>query len=100
MNAEPRWSSARRKAVAQISPDASREICATSVLATTLGLALATLLLLPALCGGASRERDPIQFDVFLGHDDIVPEASWVPVICEIKNDGPALTATNELEGG
>jgi hypothetical protein len=60
--------------------------------------ALSLLLLAPVLCGGATRERDPIQFDVFLGHDGIVPEASWFPVICEIKNDGPGFTATIELE--
>jgi hypothetical protein len=60
--------------------------------------ALAALLLLPILCAGATKERDPIQFDVFLGHDGIVQEASWFPVVCEIKNDGPGFTATIELE--
>jgi len=38
-----------------------------------------------------------LQFDVFLGYDGIVPEASWFPVICEIKNDGPGFTATIEI---
>src|SRR5712672_1961828 len=61
---------------------------------------VAMLLLLPVLCSGASKERDPIQFDVFLGHDGVVPEASWFPVICEIKNDGPGFTATVEIAGG
>ncbi len=41
-----------------------------------------------------------LQFDVFLGYDGIVPEASWFPVVCEIKNDGPTFTATVELSGG
>ena len=60
---------------------------------------MAALLLLP-LCAGAATTQNPIRFDVFLGHDGIVPEASWFPVICEIKNDGPSFTATLELEGG
>ena len=28
-----------------------------------------------------------LQFDVFLGYDFVVPEATWFPVVCEIKND-------------
>lgn len=38
-----------------------------------------------------------LQFDVFLGFDGVVPEASWFPVICEIKNDGPTFTGTIEV---
>jgi hypothetical protein len=76
------------------------QICATLTLGIARGATLAALLLLPVLCSGASKERDPIQFDVFLGHDGIVPEASWFPVICEIKNDGPGFTATIEIAGG
>jgi hypothetical protein len=56
--------------------------------------------LLLALPARAATATDPIQFDVFIGHDDIVPEASWFPVICEIKNNGPTFTATIELNGG
>lgn len=41
-----------------------------------------------------------LQFDVFLGYDGIVPEASWFPVVCEVKNDGPSFTGTVEIEGG
>src|SRR5262245_52941551 len=41
--------------------------------------------------------RAALQFDVFLGYDNIVPEASWFPVVCEIKNDGPTFTGTVEL---
>jgi len=41
-----------------------------------------------------------LQFDVFLGYDGIVPEASWFPVVCEIKNDGPSFTGTIELAPG
>jgi hypothetical protein len=41
-----------------------------------------------------------LQFDVFLGFDGIVPEASWFPVLCEIKNDGPTFNAIVEVECG
>jgi len=41
-----------------------------------------------------------LQFDVFLGYDGIVPEASWFPVVCEIKNDGPSFTAVIEVTPG
>ncbi len=37
------------------------------------------------------------QFDVFLGYGDIVREANWFPVACEINNDGPGFTAVFEL---
>ena len=37
---------------------------------------------------------------MFLGYDGIVPQASWFPVVCEIKNDGPAFVGTVELDGG
>src|SRR6516162_9375275 len=47
---------------------------------------------------GLLSARAALQFDVFLGYDGIVPEASWFPVVCEIKNDGPGFTATIELE--
>ena len=50
--------------------------------------------------GGAVTCRAALQFDVFLGYDGIVPEASWFPVVCEVKNDGPTFVGTVELEGG
>jgi hypothetical protein len=45
------------------------------------------------------------QFDVFLGYGDlggggIVPEASWFPIVCEIKNDGPPFEGTIEVSAG
>lgn len=42
--------------------------------------------------------RGALQFDVFLGYDGIVPQASWFPIVCEIKNDGPSFTATVEVK--
>src|SRR5215472_12843868 len=57
--------------------------------------------LLIALIGLAvTPARAVLQFDVFLGYDGVVPEASWFPVVCEIKNDGPAFTGTVEINGG
>jgi len=50
--------------------------------------------------GGALTCRAAIQFDVFLGFDGIVPQACWFPVMCEVKNDGPAFRGTVELDGG
>jgi hypothetical protein len=41
--------------------------------------------------------RAAIQFDVFLGYDDLVREANWFPVACEIHNDGPTFTGVFEL---
>jgi hypothetical protein len=49
---------------------------------------------------GSLTARAAIQFDVFLGYDGIVPEASWFPVVCEIKTDGPSFTGTVEVSGG
>ena len=57
---------------------------------------LACLLLL----AGALTSRAALQFDVFLGYDGIVPEASWFPVVCEVKNDGPSFTAVIEVTPG
>jgi len=49
------------------------------------------------LFGGLLCAQGALQFDVFFGYDGIAPEASWVPVVCEIKNDGPSFNATIEL---
>src|SRR5262249_9086525 len=38
-----------------------------------------------------------IQFDPFPGYDSIVPEASWFPIVFEVKNDGPTFTGTIEI---
>ncbi|MCX6923913.1 MAG: hypothetical protein NT154_12005, partial [Verrucomicrobia bacterium] len=52
------------------------------------------------LGGGTLTCQAVLQFDVFLGYDGIVPQASWFPVVCEIKNDGPPFVGTVELDGG
>lgn len=50
------------------------------------------------LLGAAESAKGALQFDVFMGYDGIVPEASWFPVVCEIKNDGPSFTGTVEVK--
>jgi hypothetical protein len=55
-------------------------------------IAIISLAALPA--------RAVLQFDVFLGYDGVVPEASWFPVVCEIKNDGPGFVGVIEVTAG
>src|SRR5438477_11406342 len=60
------------------------------------------LRLLVALCLllSASRLSAALQVDVFLGYDGVVPEASWFPLVCEIKNDGAPFKAMVEVTPG
>src|SRR5262245_39082973 len=51
-------------------------------------------LTIPAL--GAS-ESDLLQFDVFLGYEGVIPQASWFPLICEIKNDAAPFVGAIEI---
>lgn len=44
--------------------------------------------------------RATLQFDVFLGYDGIVSEASWFPLVIEVDNDGPTFTGIIEITGG
>jgi hypothetical protein len=46
----------------------------------------------------ATAARAAIQFDAFLGYDDLLPEQSWFPITCELHNDGPAFNAVVEIE--
>src|SRR6266478_4817926 len=52
---------------------------------------------LALLCFAPVSGRAAMQFDVFLGYDGVVPEATWFPLLFEIKNDGPSFTGTVEL---
>ncbi len=54
------------------------------------------LLLSLGLFSDHAFARD-LQFDVFLGYDGTVREASWFPVVCEIKNDGAPFNAVVEV---
>jgi hypothetical protein len=56
-------------------------------------LALAVL-----LCALAFSARAALQFDVFLGYDGVVPNGTWIPVVCEVKNDGPSFTGMVEVD--
>ncbi len=47
-----------------------------------------------------SPARAALQFDVFLGYDGTVREASWFPIVCEIKNDGPPFAGVIEVTPG
>ena len=64
--------------------------------ASLLALVICSVLFL--LVGGIAQAA--LQFDIFLGYDGLIPEASWFPVVCELKNDGPAFTGTLEVKGG
>ena len=57
------------------------------------------LALLLLLCSLASA-RAMVRFDVFLGYDGILPEASWFPVSFEVQNDGPSFTGVVEISPG
>lgn len=35
-----------------------------------------------------------LRFDMFLGHDNVVPDFGWFPVTFEVKNDGPPFIGT------
>ncbi len=39
------------------------------------------------LLGSALTTRADLQFDVFFGYDGTVREASWFPIVCEIRNN-------------
>src|SRR5437879_2383245 len=65
-----------------------------------LRLILPLGLSLLALSAGGESAPANLQFDVFLGYDGLVPEATWFPVQCEVKNDGPAFTGIIEVAPG
>jgi len=44
--------------------------------------------------------RALVRFDVFLGYDGILPEASWFPVSFEVQNDGAPFIGTVEISPG
>lgn len=50
------------------------------------------------LWGGVLGSRAALQFDVFLGYDGIVPEATWFPIVIEVSNDGPSFKGLVEVE--
>jgi len=49
------------------------------------------------LLGGLLVARADLQFDVFLGYDGTLREASWFPIVCEIRNGDAPFTGTIEV---
>ena len=69
------------------------------------GRAWSWLLALVLCILAAGSARGDTQFDVFLGYGDLgggglVPEATWFPAVCEIKNEGPTFTGYIEISAG
>ena len=52
---------------------------------------------LAALFCLATAVRAALQFDAFLGYDDLLPGQSWFPITCELHNDGPPFNAIVEI---
>lgn len=49
------------------------------------------------LAAGVLTCRAELQFDVFLGYDGTVREASWFPIVCEIRNSDAPFTGVIEV---
>jgi len=49
------------------------------------------------LLGGVAASRAELQLEVFLGYDGTVREASWFPIVCEIRNDGAPFAGVIEV---
>ncbi|MGZ8920586.1 MAG: hypothetical protein ACXW3L_06360 [Limisphaerales bacterium] len=60
--------------------------------------ALVGLLLLAAF--STPSVKAALQFDVHVGYEGNIHEASWFPIVCEIFNDGPSFNAVIEVSGG
>jgi len=71
---------------------ARRHIARLGLLSLLLGLPGERSVAQPA----APPSRD-LQFDMFVGYDGVVPEAAWVPVVFEVKNDGPPFMGAVEV---
>ena len=62
---------------------------------------LAALLFLLLLASPSLRPlQAALQFDVHVGYEGNVHEASWFPIVCEVFNDGPSFNAVIEVWGG
>jgi hypothetical protein len=44
--------------------------------------------------------RAAVRFDMFVGHDGIVPQGAWFPIAFEVFNDGQPFTAVLEVTPG
>src|SRR5882724_7623644 len=98
--AKGKWSAYNSRAIGplfknMVKPGTSPNPAGRKTGAFKVGPLLLAIFLLSSLAARAA-----IQFDVFLGYDGIIPEASWFPVVCEVKNDGPTFTAWIEVSSG
>ena len=59
---------------------------------------IALFFLLLVAIFSSSHTRAALQFDVHVGYEGNVHEASWFPIVCEIFNDGPSFNAVIEVE--
>ena len=46
---------------------------------------------------GVATARAEVRFDVFLGYDGTVREATWFPITCEVVNNGPGFSGFIEV---
>lgn len=69
----------------------------TAVTMKPIGLRLTRSFLIVGIWLAALAARGALQFDVFLGYDGIGREACWLPIVCEIKNDGPPINGFVEV---
>jgi hypothetical protein len=71
---------------------------ALAIVATASRRWLALRCLFVLICAFAFSARAALQFDVFLGYDGVVPNGTWIPVVCEVKNDGPSFNGVVEVD--
>jgi hypothetical protein len=64
------------------------------------GRAFLALLSLGWACCVVPPARAELQFDVFVGFDQLTREGNWFPISCEVFNDGPAFTGLVEISSG
>jgi hypothetical protein len=75
-------------------PIKSRSPANRSLLTRFLGFIIVPILL------SATLARAELQFDIFIGYDGLVREASWTPFVCELKNDDAPIKGFIEIAPG
>lgn len=60
----------------------------------------ASLLFLLLLACFSFSGRAALQFDLHVGYEGKIHEASWFPIVCEVHNDGPSFNAVIEVWSG
>src|SRR5690349_1717473 len=75
-------------------PIKTRSLVNRSLLARFLAVVMVPILFVTAVA------RAELQFDVFIGYDGLVREASWTPFVCELKNDDAPIKGFIEIAPG